>query len=1004
MREVSCRALGVLLHAATQRGAHAESTLLAGIPHDLAFLKSSKNRVDWDVWCLLLQNAGSMWSLEELSDLNEAFTRSPMFSYVGVIARLLFTSRDLFDWICKRSVGAGNQLFSCVTPTYSHVGNDSTVIKLEIHEGFQASPEFMWMTRGAFIAMPRLVGSGDAEVALSVDGRIGTFQIRYKNKRGTLAGLVRWISYPFTARQVARELKSTNEHLQERFYELEDARAKLDRQATRLRSAHSISSVIHSDLDLERTVQLITTSLVEQAKFAYAEITLVQPAIKASCGEANAETAIDCSLTSQTGPIGTLRVHAQRGADLAESQELLAFVEPTLALAVQNALAYRELQHYKAGLEKLVEERTTELKKAHGDLEGLVAELRDAQAAREKFFGNISHEIRTPLSLILLAAADIERRSGHVMDERSKGALGAVNDAARKLVRLVDELLLLAAGQEGKLVVAREPTDLAGMIKQVVLAWRPAAEAAGLQIAGNTPQRFVASVDPVAFERVVSNLVSNAIKYTPRGGHVDLELAVTEQSIRVSVSDTGPGIDADLAQRLFGRFERASGDDRRKVGTGIGLSLVKQLVEAHDGTVEAIARPTGGTEFRVVLPATLTLTNIVALAPTPLRTNHAPDIHSTGITSGAVFRPTGLSEGTILVAEDQPRLAESIAALFSEQYTVVVALNGLAALELVKQHQPQLLITDVEMPGMTGIELAAAFREATGDRLAPIIILSAVIDLRTRVAGLEAGAVDYVTKPFDPSELKARVQAQFRMRDLAMRLHRAEQLSSMGILTSGLAHELRNPANGIVNAIVPLTEMLPAELIGPETDAGQLLDAMRSSADQIAFLVRQLLGFRNRADLELRPTDVAPLVQRAVTLAREAMAGVEIRMNLAVKGRAMCAAPLLVQVVANLVENAGHAAGRGGWVEVRGTSAGGRISLEVSDSGPGVPPELRERIFEPFFTTKAPGKGTGLGLSVARAIIHRHHGTLEVQDRNGRTAFVLDLPGETNISTKANAV
>src|SRR5690606_3438686 len=113
-------------------------------------------------------------------------------------------------------------------------------------------------------------------------------------------------------------------------------------------------------------------------------------------------------------------------------------------------------------------------------------------------------------------------------------------------------------------------------------------------------------------------------------------------------------------------------------------------------------------------------------------------------------------------------LAEAIAELLRDRYTVIVGLDGLAALALVEQHQPQLLITDVDMPGMNGIELAKQFRERTGDRLAPVLILSAVIDIRTRVAGLEAGAIDYVAKPFDPSELKARVASQFRMRDLAM--------------------------------------------------------------------------------------------------------------------------------------------------------------------------------------------------------------------------------------------
>jgi len=363
------------------------------------------------------------------------------------------------------------------------------------------------------------------------------------------------------------------------------------------------------------------------------------------------------------------------------------------------------------------------------------------------------------------------------------------------------------------------------------------------------------------------------------------------------------------------------------------------------------------------------------------------------------------SKPCVLVVDDSRVIRRAVQKVLADEFLLIEAEDGEAGWKhLLTDERIQVVISDVEMPGMNGIELASRFREVTGDALAPIIILSAVMDVRTRIAGLEAGAVDYVAKPFDATELKARVASQFRMRDLAMRLHRAEQLSAMGILTSGLAHELRNPANGIVNAIEPLAMLLPDELVGPETDVGQLLEAMKSSADQIAFLVRQLLGFRNNTDLELRACDVRPLVQRAVTLAKESLAGVDVRIDVNVERRVMCAQPLLVQVLANLVENAGHAAGAGGWVEIRGALSDSRVKLEVGDSGPGVPQELRERIFEPFFTTKSPGKGTGLGLSVARALIHRHQGTLEIGDRAGRTVFVIDLPADSSLVTRANAV
>jgi signal transduction histidine kinase len=991
MNEVSCKVFGIFAGPLKAKGVPLE-TMVAGTTVPLDKLRNRKERIDWTDFVQIMKNMRPHFTDDEYVEIGRKYMHQPGLRFGFVIARMLFEPMDFYRWMNTPREGLGNQMFNCIIPSQRELAANKLEIDLKVAEGYEVIWDFFLVSAGNVEELPRLCGLPRAEVKLTPIPRGGRFHVTVATRTPILMRIWRFLTWPFVARTAAKELKAAHDDLRDRYEELESARATLDYQATRLRTAHTVGDLIQGDLDLARTAQSITTALVEQAKFAWAELRVEKSDVAAQFGEPNSEIRLERVLTTQTGPIGTIVVCPQPGADSAERTELLSFVGPTLAMAMQNALAYRELSDYKTGLEKLVDQRTLE--------------LREAQEARERFFSNISHEIRTPLSLILLSVADIERRAGQLLDDRSRSGLGSITDASRKLVRLVDELLLLAAGQADKLVIAPEPTDLNGLVEQLGAAWRPAAEAAGLELQTKTPaSRTFANVDPVAFERIASNLVSNAVKYTPRGGTVAVELVV-DDTVRLSILDTGPGIDTDLAERLFGRFERASGHDRRKAGTGIGLALVKQLVEAHGGLVAVNPRPTGGSEFRVTLPLSRLVDAKPALVTNgaALRTTHAPTHLEGTIASGTVFKPPGLSAGTIVIAEDEPRLAESIASLLSEQYTVIVALDGAAALEQVKQHQPQLLITDVDMPGMNGIELAKRFRESTGDRLAPIIILSAVIDLNTRLAGLEAGAVDYIGKPFDPQELRARVASQFRMRDLAMRLHRAEQLSSMAILTSGLAHELRNPANGIVNAIAPLQMLLPEDIAGPETDVGQLLDAMKSCADQIAFLVRQLLGFRNNVDLELRPCDLPQLVQRAVGLAKDALQAVDVRIDMKVDRRVLCAQPLLVQVLANLIENAGHAAKRGGWVAIRGRSVGTRITLEVSDSGPGVAPELRERVFEPFFTTKAPGQGTGLGLSVARAIIHRHNGTLEISDREGRTAFVIDLPAETVFAQPANAL
>jgi signal transduction histidine kinase len=1003
MKEVATKVLHIFFAPLEAKQIPLDS-MLVGTELSLQTLRKRNERIDWADMTTILNNAARHLSDDEFIEIGRSYFRSPGLRFAFVIGRVLLSPMGFYRFLTKPRDGAGNQMFACVVPKLREISERECEVELTLPEGFEVCWPFFLASQGNMEEMPRLLGYPLADITLERIPRGGRYHIKIPRPVRLFARLWRTITWPFTVRAAARELQDAHETLTERYLEIEDARAKLDRQATKLRITHSVNDLVQRDLDLARTLDTVVKALVDEAGFAWAEIRLRasdpdagHSARHARFGDSEQDLVLERALEARGGEaIGDLRVGPKPGAsreEREEREELIAFIAPTLAVALQNALSYQALADYRSGLERLVDQRTIELRQARDQLAGTVVELREAQGARERFFGNITHEIRTPLSLILLAAADIQARSGALLDERARTNLGSVTDAAHKLVRLVDELLLLAAGQEDKLRTAPERTHLGSLITALVAAWRPAAEVAGIELTGRIDGALLANVDPIALERVATNLVSNAIKYTPRGGAVEVELVDEPTGLRLSVLDNGPGIGEDLHGRLFGRFERAHGDSQRQKGTGLGLSVAKHLVDAHGGTIAALPRTTGsGSELRVVLPPSVVIRDT---DPRPglaqLRLVEALGESTPGTAPVTRFHPSGFSAGTILIAEDDVRLAEMIGRVLSDEYTVIIAHDGATALELVQHHQPQLLITDVDMPGITGIELSRRFREVTGDRLAPIIVVSAMLDLGTRMAGLDAGAVDYVTKPFEPLELRARIRAQFRTRDLAVRLQRAEQLTAMGILTAGLAHELRNPANGIVNAVGPLAELLPPELVRPETAVGQLIEVLTSCADQIAFLSRQLLGFRKGVvELDLRHIPVRELLQRAVSLTHPGT--VEIRVDAPCDGLLRCAPPLLMQVLTNLLENALYAAGPGGWIQLRTSASIGNFTVEVSDSGAGVPPQLRERVFEPFFTTKPMGIGTGLGLSLARDIVHRHGGILEIRERGKLCCFVLELP------------
>ncbi|HTL37124.1 MAG TPA: HAMP domain-containing sensor histidine kinase, partial [Kofleriaceae bacterium] len=604
MNEVSCRALDPFFQAVDRRGIERQR-LTEGLEYKLEFLEDRHERIHWDAFRQFMTNVRAIFSTEELVEIGSVGLKSPGFKSFALIGRTLFSASGFYRWMLT-SGGMGNQLFSNMSPSFRELGPGRIDLDLQVAPGYENCPDFFDFARGGFQALPELVGLAQARVTMVRLDRGARFEIEFDAKDSRRARLLRWLTRKSDARATAKELNDAIRALELRNEELEHARAQVERQRELLDVAYRLGHQISAERDLARVATAVANTLLARSGVVGVRVTIT--AFQQFVEERG--TVKDAPVLDWPLPKANLGKIELWGAEEAELKQLLELVAPTLVLAVDNAVAYHDLAEYQAGLEKLVEQRTAQLRQASDELAALVEQLKVAQASREKFFGNISHEIRTPLSLILLAAGDIDRRAGQVLDQRSRAGLVGISEGARKLLRLVDELLLLAAGQVDKLTLSPEPTDTAALMRQIVAAWRPAAEAAELQLNVRTPDALVLEVDPTALERVVSNLVSNAVKYTPKGGRIDIELAVEGAEVRLNVADTGRGIDADLAGRLFGRFERAIGDDRRKSGTGIGLALVKQLVEAHGGTITAHPRTPAGTEFRIVLPASLIRTGV----------------------------------------------------------------------------------------------------------------------------------------------------------------------------------------------------------------------------------------------------------------------------------------------------------------------------------------------------------------------------------------------------------
>lgn len=992
MKEVSCRIVATMLQQGERRG-QPTAELLAGLPYPRTHLLDPDERVYWADFVRLLANLGRTWQPEDFARIGRQFIDNPFFRPFRTLARLLANASDVYEWI-TRDTGPGSQLFTCIESAVEPVQPGRLRFAVQIWDSYDASPQFFELLQGMLEAAPTLIGLQYARVQMSTQSAgMASYLIDYPRQGGALRWLRRVLSWPVTVVAAAQELRAAHSVLRRRYHELESVRGQLADQARLLRTANRISQVVHGEMDLKRTIETVVTALVEVANYAQARLCIntelegrpIQHEAQRGAPTPGVEP-LSLPIVVRGQEVAQLTLWLQAPYTVSDAvAEVADTLVPTISMALDDALTLNALTSYRARLEEKVSERTNELAQARDSLAKSVRNLQQAQAARDRIFANINHEIRTPLALILLAAHNLK-----LTVSEPSADISSIETSVRRLLDLVDGLLLLAAGQEGKLLVRPAAIDLGMFLRHVVSLWHPAASESALQLLYEGPSRCGATLDESACDRVMANLLSNAVKFTPAGGTIVVRLVEEPQWLRVEVHDTGVGIDEEFRTRIFGRFEQGRPAVRGGMrGSGIGLSLVKELVEAHEGRVMVDSTPGNGSVFTLLLPKSLPaaaeamqkayVNDTSYPVPSQQRTNPAPP-------------PPSPSEATILLAEDDAGLADALMSLLSKHYRVIAAQDGVTALRLAEEHLPDLLISDVQMPGMDGIELSRRFRDLPGNRLAPTLLLTAHSGLASRLAGFEAGAVDYVLKPFEPAELLARVRSQLALRQLALRLIETEKLASLGVLSAGLAHELRNPANAVVNAVEPLCELLPEEVLIPGTGTAELLEVIRHGALQLRALSQQLLGFVRPGQLLTHEEAVETLIARSLAMTSNTLRGIDVRKSLQYTGAVACAGPLMVQVLTNLLENAAHAAGRKGWISVIARQEKARLFIEVSDSGPGIPNHLRERIFEPFFTTKPPGSGSGLGLSTARTILERHQGSISVIDGAVGTTFRIELP------------
>ncbi|MET0640335.1 MAG: ATP-binding protein, partial [Hyphomicrobium sp.] len=545
------------------------------------------------------------------------------------------------------------------------------------------------------------------------------------------------------------------------------------------------------------------------------------------------------------------------------------------------------------------------------------------------------------------------------------------------------------------------------------------------------------SADQDALEKIISNVIANAIKFTPPDGRIDISAARDGGMVTVTISDTGIGISAEQLPHIFDRFYQVDGSaTRRHQGLGLGLALVRELMTRHGGDVTATSNAGHGTTFVLRFHHALEATQFDMSTDKPDRLADDPlrmfdrkasarammvdeSSQSTTVTTSddAPESDERAELPLLLVVDDEPDMRRYLVSMLRETYRIIEAPDGITALEKATQAKPDLILLDVMLPGVSGLEVCRSLKERAETRSTKIIVLTARADEEAKIIALKHGADDFLIKPFSGLEVRSRIANLIRAAQLESDLHRTNaelktslqqlreteaalvqnaRLSALGTMAAGLLHEIGNPLNFMGTAL-QLAARDPT--IQSDPDTADTVKDIHAGYERIHRVVTDLRGFTAPHRPEHpRPFHMESAIDHALRFTAHIQKGITITKNIAAGGEVYGSQSTIAQVLVNLIVNAVAAVRtieeqRSPEISITSVVEGDEMIVSVRDNGTGIDPKIQTQIFDPFFSTKEVGEGMGLGLAVSHRIIANHGGSLSVKSSLGEwTEFRFNLP------------
>ncbi|MEE4117224.1 MAG: hybrid sensor histidine kinase/response regulator transcription factor, partial [Marinilabiliaceae bacterium] len=458
-----------------------------------------------------------------------------------------------------------------------------------------------------------------------------------------------------------------------------------------------------------------------------------------------------------------------------------------------------------------------------------------------EFFTNVSHELKTPLTLIIGRLTNLVRQGA--LSSEHKKSLVSINDNARRLLALINQLMEFRKSDLGKTTLKVSEGDINLFTREIKEAFDYVAEMRNIdfRIHITTPFRAI-WFDHEKLERILFNLLSNAFKYTGDSGNIIISVKAEQvnnseaEKLRIDIEDNGSGIDAKDLDRIFDRFYRTENKEQVKPGSGIGLALVKNLVTLHKGNIDVVSKPGTGTVFSIVLPCSRAAFSDDELYCEELsytmnteeliHLEHNKEYHS----DDPMLEP---ERETVLIVDDNTELLSFLSESISVKFNVITALDGNEAIDRISMHKPDIIISDVMMPGMDGYELTSKIKSSIETSHIPVILLSARTEVDDKYRGLLTGADAYIEKPFYPHLLLKHIE---------------NLLATRKKLISTFRENLKSKPSDIAQTksdkefIEKLSSLITANIDNPELDVTFLVNEISVSRSLLHLKLKKIAG------------------------------------------------------------------------------------------------------------------------------------------------------------------